>query len=694
MATTEEMLAQLLAKMQEQQHKDSVAMQNILSKIIPANQSKSDVKFAGNPEYIIEALGSNITEFRYDADHNLTFDIWYARYEDLFEHDASKLDDAAKTRLLLRKLSTEVHHKYINVYIESNLVRLQFDTGSDITIISKENFDKLNIKNTESVDQSARSATGELPLMFQFRCKVKFQQEERQLICRVTSINDLNVMGLDWMHAFQLEGQSIDSVCHQIQNSQGSVDHSAIENKITQIKSSFSDVFDGKMGLCNKTKANLQTKPDAQPIFRPKRPVAYAVQQLVETELQRLQESGIIEPVNYSEWAAPIVVIKKATGGVRVCGDFSTGLNERLESHQYPLPLPEDIFAKLANAKYFSHLDLSDAFLQIEINDASKELLTINTHVGLFRYNRMVFGVKTFPAIFQQIMDQMLEGIPGAAAYIDDIFVSGKDESEHTKNLHAVLNRIKDYGFKLKYEKCEFYKTSVSYLGYIIDQDGLKPNPERIHAITTMPEPSNVTELRSFLSAINFYGKFVSNLRQHRGPLDELLKLNVSWVWNEKHKRAFNQLKDILSSDLTLAHYDPQQKIIVAADASGYGLGACILHEYADGSIKAVCHAARALTPAEKGYSQVEKEALALIFGVTKFHKMIYGRKFKLHTDHKPLLAIFGRKTGIAVHQANRLQRWAIQLLAYDFEISFVNTKSFGYADVLSRLINKNNSVP
>lgn len=180
-------------------------------------------------------------------------------------------------------------------------------------------------------------------------------------------------------------------------------------------------------------------------------------------------------------------------------------------------------------------------------------------------------------------------------------------------------------------------------------------------------------------------------MRQLRGPLDELLRANVKWHWTSTQRNCFNSLKDILSSNLLLTHYDPNKEIIVAADASNYGLGACILHECPDGTIKAVCHASRSLTPAEKGYSQIEKEGLALVFAVTKFHKMIFGRRFKLHTDHKPLLTIFGKKTGISAHQANRLQRWALQLLAYDFEISFISTNSFGYADVLSRLINKSN---
>ncbi|XP_037928832.1 uncharacterized protein K02A2.6-like [Teleopsis dalmanni] len=400
----------------------------------------------------------------------------------------------------------------------------------------------------------------------------------------------------------------------------------------------FPELFDNAMGLCNKTKAHLIIKPNCQPVFRSKRPVAYAVQHLVEEEIKRLQDLDIIAPINYSDWAAPIVVIKRPNDSIRICADFSTGLNDALESYKYPLPLPEDIFAKISNATVFSHIDLSDAFLQIEVDSKSQELLTINTHLGLFKYNRMVFGVKTFPAIFQQIMDKMLAGLHCAAAYIDDIFVSGRNQQEHGNNLHEVLQRFYQYGFKLKIAKSNFSVPKIAYLGYIVSKDGIRPDPKNIEAIKTMPAPTNQSELRSLLGAINFYGKFINHMRKYRGPLDELLQNSKQWQWTELHQRYLDGFKQILSSELLLAHYDPLKNIIVAADASNYGLGACIFHEADD-------------------------------------------------ENHKPLLAIFGDKTGIKVHQANRLQRWAIKLIAYDFELKFISTNSFGYADVLSRLI-------
>ena len=169
--------------------------------------------------------------------------------------------------------------------------------------------------------------------------------------------------------------------------------------------------------------------------------------------------------------------------------------------------------------------------------------------------------------------------------------------------------------------------------------------------------------------------------------MNQLLVKGIPWNWSSECEAAFCQLKSMLSSDLLLTHYDPKLQLVVAADASAYGVGAVLLQVFPDGTEKAVMHASRTLTPAEKRYGQIEKEALALVFAVRRFHKFIYGRKFQLLTDHKPLLSIFGSKTGIPAHSANRLQRWALTLLGYDFEIQYRKTEIFGQADALSRLI-------
>uniref|UniRef100_A0AAG5D9A3 RNA-directed DNA polymerase n=1 Tax=Anopheles atroparvus TaxID=41427 RepID=A0AAG5D9A3_ANOAO len=177
-------------------------------------------------------------------------------------------------------------------------------------------------------------------------------------------------------------------------------------------------------------------------------------------------------------------------------------------------------------------------------------------------------------------------------------------------------------------------------------------------------------------------------MRKLRYPLDNLLKANNSFCWTPECKQSFATFKSILSSDLLLTHYDPRQKIVVSADASSIGLGATISHMYPGGSMRVIQHASRALTEAERHYSQIDREGLAIIFAVKKFHKMIFGRRFTLQTDHRPLLHIFGSKKGIPTVTANRLQRFALTLLAYDFDIEYVRTDDFGNADLLSRLIN------
>jgi len=551
--------------------------------------------------------------------------------------------------------------------------------GSDFTIISSKTWIELG-KPTGTVSSLIARDASSNSIHFdrEFSCSVSFQGISKQLRCLVTSSPDLNIMGLDWISAFNLWNQSLNNFCHLVKDN--------FQFDISVFQRRFQDVFSSGLGRCTKTKVKLHLKPDAKPVFKPKRPVLPQV----DAELDHLEQNGIISPIKYSEWATPIVVVRKKNGLIRICADFSTGLNASLEPN-HPLPLPDEIFSQLSNCKYFTHLDLADAFLQIEIEEDSKKFLTINTHRGFYVYNRMPFGVTVAPGEFQAIMDSMISGLPNVFAYIDDLVVGGETIQLHNRNLTRLLERIQDYGFCLRLEKCTFFTDKINYLGYIIDGQGLHPDPKKVSAITDMPAPKNLNTLRSFLGAINYYSRFIPDMHILRRPLDYLLKKDVPWTWSPQCQKSFEQFKKILTSKLLLTHYNPKYEIIVAADASNEGVGACILHRFPDHSVKAVSHAARSLTPVERNYSQIEKEALAIMFAVTKFHRMIFGRHFTLQTDHKPLLQIFGSKKGISVHSANRLQRWALQLLSYDFQIEYIKTAEFGHADVLSRLIDQQN---
>ena len=387
-----------------------------------------------------------------------------------------------------------------------------------------------------------------------------------------------------------------------------------------------------------------------------------------------------------SDWAAPIVAVPKKDGRFRLCGDYKVTVNYALTVDQYPLPKPEDLFATLSNGQEFSKLDLSQTYLQLKLDELSRPYTTINTHQGLYQYTRLPFGIASAPAIFQRLMDTILQGIPGVVCYIDDILVTGKDQEEHLQNLNEVFSRLEKHGFRLKREKCTLLAKSVEYLGHSITKDGISALPDKVEAIAKAPQPTNVQELRSFLGLLNYYGKFIRNLATILHPLNQLLQTNRKWNWTQECSDAYQLAKDQIVSAQVLTHYNPALPISMAADASAYGIGAVISHRLPDGSEHPISFASRTLTPSERNYSQLEKEALSLIFGVKKFHQYLYGRKFSLITDHKPLTAIFGSKKGIPTLAAARLQRWALLLSAYNYDIQYRPTLAHSNADGLSRL--------
>ncbi|XP_055701767.1 uncharacterized protein K02A2.6-like [Phlebotomus papatasi] len=568
--------------------------------------------------------------------------------------------------------------KYIAVTINNSPLSLLYDTGSDLTIISQENWIQLGSPPLTPTRDHPHDAQGNtIRLLGEFYPSISCNNiNNRSGRCVVAEAN-INLFGTDWITLFNLWDTPITKICNHVSTS----------DFIASLKDNYPRVFSSTLGKCTKGQVSLQLKQNATPVFRPKRPVPFHLMEMVEDELQRLVNLQIITPVDYSDYAAPIVVARKPNGKIRICADYSTGLNEILEFHHYPIPTPTQIFASLGNNSVFSQLDLSDAYLQLEMDEPSRKILTINTHRGLFTFNRLCPGIKSAPGIFQQTVDTMLQGITGVSAYFDDILVASSTVQGHMDSLNKIFQRLEDFDFRVRLEKCKFFQSELKFLGIIINGQGQHPDPAKISAIVSMPEPSNINELRSFLGAVTFYSKFVNSMSTLRAPLDRLFRANAQWKWTSDCQHAFNQLKAILSSNLLLTHYDPVLPITVAGDASEVGIGCVGYHTYPDGSVKAFHHASRTLTDTEKRYSQIEKEGLALIFAVTKLHQYIFGRKFILHTDHKPLLAIFGSKKGIPTHSANRLQRWGLTLLSYSFEIKYINTDSFGYADVLSRLI-------
>lgn len=381
----------------------------------------------------------------------------------------------------------------------------------------------------------------------------------------VTRDNLTALMGRTWLRKIRLDWQEVRKL-------------STHSTHLQSILENHDQIFCDELGSMKEITVKLFVKPGSEPVFRKARPVPYAIRPKVEADLDALVESGVLEPVTTSEWATPIVPVPKKNGGIRTCGDFKVTLNPVLVAEQYPLPLIDDLFAGLVRGKKISKIDLNQAHLQRHVEEQSRKLLTINTHKVLFRYRRLPFGITSAPALFQRAMDQILTGLPGVQCYLDDILCTGANDEEHLPNLDAMLQRLEEYRLRVRKDKCEFFKPSVEYLGHAIDAEGLHTAPSKITAIVDAPPPQNISQLRSFLGLLNYYGRFIPNLASlhELQPLHKLLCKDKMWKWTDNCQAAFQEAKDVLTTSQVLTHFNPSLALQLACDASPYGVGAVL----------------------------------------------------------------------------------------------------------------------
>ncbi|XP_059054704.1 uncharacterized protein K02A2.6-like [Achroia grisella] len=349
------------------------------------------------------------------------------------------------------------------------------------------------------------------------------------------------------------------------------------------------------------------------------------------------------------------------------------------------MPTANEIFALLAGGRLFTTLDLDRAYTQVPVDEQTSKLMTLNTTKGLFSVHRLAFGVKASPGIFQRAMTALLADVPGVAVLLDDIIITGHTLDEMKTRLNIVLQRLTNKGLKLKQNKCKFGKTQVEFLGFLIDAEGIHPAKSKINAIINTPPPRNVQQLQAFLGLYNFYERFVPHKATVLEPLHRLLDQKQDWKWSKEEQQSFNTAKSLLANDVCLTHYDTKKKLILTCDSSDYGVGAVLAHIMANGDEKPIAMGSRTLHPHERRYSQLDKEATAILFGIKKFNNYLMGRRFTIITDHKPLLGIFGTKKKIPDILSPRLTRICLTLAAHDYEIEYKRGKEISNADGLSR---------
>lgn len=551
----------------------------------------------------------------------------------------------------------------VDLQVDRKTLPFRIDTGARCSILSKHSFNSLRLSSKYEINGSRKllkSYTGHtIQQIGKIKLPVKYKDREMDETFEIVDIEQDNIISGDFAENLKLV-KRIDTI-----------DEIDAPNDLSH---DFPELVKTSGTLPGKYR--IKIAENAKGVVHPPRRLPAAIKDRAVAELRSMEEYGYITKVEEpTEWVSSMVVAVR-NGKVRICID-PKDLNEVIQRENYPLKTIEDVIPMIPNAKVFSVLDAKSGFLQIKLEEPSSYLTTFNTPIGRYRWLRLPFGIKCAPEIYQRIMDQMLEGIAGATAIIDDILIAGCDIEEHDNILKQVVERATSHNLRLNFDKCFVRKSEVAYMGHVITDKGLRPDPAKVRAIIDMPAPQNKEGVRRFLGLVQYLAKFLPNLSQVDAPLRSLLKSDVLFTWESEQEKSFQELKRLCSTSPILAFFDVSKPVEIECDASQDGLGAVLMQEG-----RVIAYASRSLSESEKRYAQIEKEMLSIVFSTKKFHCYILGKKTFVYNDHKPLEQIF-KKPLLAAPL--RIQKMMLKLQWYDIQVCYRKGKDMKISDALSR---------
>ena len=386
-------------------------------------------------------------------------------------------------------------------------------------------------------------------------------------------------------------------------------------------EASIFEQFPGCCELIGKLK-NFQVKvpsdPEIPTIAQPIRRVPYHLRDKLSTKLDEHVELDIIEKMSGpSSWVSPVVVLPKPSGDISLCVDMRQA-NVAVKREPFPIATIDEVLQDLNQSKFFSKLDLTTAYHQIELSPESRDITRFGTHKGLYWYKRLMFGISCAPEMYQKVLHQILQECDGAHNILDDVIVHAPTEEEHDKRFENVVRVLSSRGLTLNRDKCQFKMSHLEFMGHVLSARGIGPADVKVKAVVDAREPMNAVEVQGFLGLVNFTARFIPDLATVSAPLRQLTKSGEPFVWGPEQQQSFDELKKRLSSAETLGYFDKNAPTKVIADASPVGLGAVLVQEQG-GELRVISYASRSLSDTERRYSQTEKEVLAIVWACERF---------------------------------------------------------------------------
>ena len=558
----------------------------------------------------------------------------------------------------------------VTVSISNTEVPSLIDTGASVNVMGDQTFNQLQGHPTLCSPSSVRifpyNSDHALPLLGTFETEIQFKENVIVTTFHVIK-GDCDTL-ISFQTATDLQMIAITY---------------AIPPYSDDIVEQYPDRFQG-IGKLKGVTCKLHVNPDIPPVAHQHRRIPFHVRKQTEKELQRLQNLDIIEPVTDepTPWVSPIQVVKKpnSENGVRICVDMRSP-NHAIRRERHVTPTIDDIIQKVNGATHFAKLDLNAGYHQIELAVESRYLTVFSTHIGLFRYKRLNFGVNSDAEVFQHMIQSALQGLDGTLNISDDILIYAKSEDELKTRVHACMQRLRECNLTLNKDKCQFSERRIEFFGHVFTSNGVSPDPRKVQAIANASDPTNAQEVRSLLGLVTYCSRFIPNLATISAPLRELTKENAKWEWTSVHEQAMQQIRESLSTGSTNAYFDPDKSTHLVVDASPVGLGAVLAQTDDAGQVSIIALASRSLTPVEQRYSQTEREALSITWGIQHFHLYLYGSDFVVITDHRPLVSLFNNAHS---KPPTRIERWILKLQEYEFCVVYEPGK-LNPADYLSR---------